>query len=242
MLEARVRGVLEPTKIPGVRLRDDLGAGEPSSGRASQPAAERHPVANRAQAAHAGAAHEPQQHRLELVVAVMCRQQHVARGQEVRERAHSEPRARRLRDPSARGARPRREPWRARRRASEPSASQCALQTRRIGMQPVIDVRRAQRRAKLETRKRREQDRRIDAAAERDDYARAVDRRRPTLERRTNARDERLSRRAINDIGIEPRHARTALRRRRRLTSRGTRRSSRAAAGAARAGRRSTAS
>ena len=80
-------------------------------------------------------------------------------------------------------------------------------------MQPVIDVRSAQRRAELETRKRRKQDGRIDAAAVRDDYARAVDRRRPTLERRTNARDERLRRRVINDIGIEPRHARTALRR-----------------------------
>ena len=41
-------------------------------------------------------------------------------------------------------------------------------------MQPVIDVRGAQRRAQLQTRERREQDRRIDAAAERDDDARAV--------------------------------------------------------------------
>ena len=78
-------------------------------------------------------------------------------------------------------------------------------------MQPVIDVRGAQRRAQLQTRERREQDRRIDAAAERDDDARAVRGRRPALERRTNARDERLCLRTVNDIGIEPRHARTAL-------------------------------
>jgi hypothetical protein len=56
-------------------------------------------------------------------------------------------------------------------------------------MQPVIDVRGAKRRAELQTRESREQDRRVDAAAERDDYARAVGRRRPTLERRTHARE-----------------------------------------------------
>src|SRR6185369_3025420 len=77
-------------------------------------------------------------------------------------------------------------------------------------MQAVIDVRRAQRRTELQTRERREQHRRVDAAAERDDYARTVDPRRPALERRANARDERLSRRASNAIGVQPRHARTA--------------------------------
>jgi hypothetical protein len=86
VLEARVRGVLEPTKIPGARLRDDLGPARAKQ-RACEPTpAEWNPVANRAQAAYAGAAQEPQQHRLELVVAVVCRQQQVARGQEVGER------------------------------------------------------------------------------------------------------------------------------------------------------------
>ena len=85
-------------------------------------------------------------------------------------------RARRLRDPSARVALDRdANSSRARRRASAPSAAQCAPRSAECGLQPMIDVRSARAACEPdEPRERRKQHRGVDAAAERDDDTRAV--------------------------------------------------------------------
>jgi hypothetical protein len=146
VLETSVRGVLEPAEIPGLRLREDLGAAAAEQRTREPTTAERHPLLNRPQPAHAGAAHDPEQHGFELIVAMMRREQHVAWGQQIRERRVArrargcfETRARAPLDLDANGDE----------LDAERASRRLAVRApeRRVGMQPVIDVRRAQRRA-----------------------------------------------------------------------------------------------